>query len=101
MKKIVLFLFLGLFLISGCGKKDDQYQTILKDYSKSYYETYMMGVDNQNQVEITLDMLAKANEYGADYDLSKLAKCQKDTLVILTLNNDKEITNYEYELKCN
>ena len=61
----------------------------------------MVGVDNQQQAEITLEMLKKANQYGDNYDLSSLKECDDSTTVIISLNNQKQIINYEYELKCN
>ena len=50
---------------------------------------------------ITLEMLKKANNYGDNYDLSLLKKCDNKTSVTISLNNQKQIINYEYELKCN
>ena len=101
MKKILAILFLGLILLSGCTNKENKYKEILKDYSKGYYDRYMSGVDNQNQAEITIKMLKIANEYDGEFDLSKLHKCDDSTTIILTLNENKEIINYEFDLKCN
>lgn len=100
MKRVFVLLFIVSFLICGCGKQEEDYEKILKGYAKTYYEKHMMGVDNQDQAEVTLAMLKKANDYGDDYDLSELKKCSDVTTVILNLNNNKKIKSYEYKLKC-
>ena len=99
MKKITIILFLTLIL-TGCSS-EKQYQEILKQYSKAYYEKYMIGNENIKEAEITLEMLKKANAYGSNFDLSKLDKCDNETTVILTINDKKEVINYNFDLKCN
>ncbi|MBE6144123.1 MAG: hypothetical protein E7169_00920 [Firmicutes bacterium] len=101
MKKIIIILFLSVVLLTGCKNKEEEYKNILQDYAKTYYEKHMVGVENQQQAEITLEMLKKANNYGDNYDLSLLKKCDNKTSVTISLNNQKQIINYEYELKCN
>ena len=96
-KVIILFLIL---ILTGCSS-EKQYQEILKQYSKAYYEKYMIGNENIKEAEITLEMLKKANEYGSNFDLSKLDKCDNKTTIILTINGKKEIINYNFDLKCN
>lgn len=98
MKKIII-LFLTLIL-TGCSN-EKQYQEILKQYSKDYYEKYMIGNENIKEAEITLEMLKKANAYGSNFDLSKLDKCDNETTIILTINDKKEVINYNFDLKCN
>lgn len=100
MKKIVIGLFLCLIFLTGCGNNEKNYKEILQGYAKEYYEKHMIGVDNQQQAVITIEMLKKANEYGDDYDLSKLKKCKDTTSVIINLNDNKEAVSYEYNLKC-
>ena len=73
----------------------------LKEYSKTYYEKYMSGIENMEEAEITLGMLKKANEYDSNFDLTKLEKCDEETTVILTINDEKEVINYKFDLKCN
>ena len=99
MKKIVI-LFFGIILLSGCSK-EKRYEKILKEYTKIYYETYMIGAENQTQAEVSIGMLKKANEYGSNFDLNKLDKCDDETIVILTLSEKKDIVSYEFDLKCN
>ena len=101
MKKILVIMVFGVILFSGCANKEDKYKDILKEYSKVYYERYMSGVDNQNQAEISVEMFKVANEYGGEFDLSKLDKCDNETKVTLTLNEKKEIIDYTFDLKCN
>lgn len=101
MKKIIMILFLSAILLTGCTNKEEDYKNILQDYAKTYYEKHMIGVDNQQQAEITLEMLKKANNYDDNYDLSLLKECDDNTSVTISLNNQKQIINYEYELKCN
>ena len=57
MKKITIILFLILSL-AGCSN-EKQYQEILKQYSKAYYEKYMIGNENIKEAEITLEMHKK------------------------------------------
>lgn len=99
MKKIIV-MFLGILLLSGCGNEGKKYEKILKEHSKTYYETYMIGAENQDQAEITIEMMKKANNYGGSFDLSKLAKCDDDTTVILTLSENKDVISYDFDLKC-
>ena len=101
MKKIIFILFLGVMLLSGCGNKEEKYKQILQDYAKQYYEKYMIGVNNQNQAEVTLEMLKRANEYNAGFDLSELDKCNDLTTIILNLGREKQVISYEFDLKCN
>jgi len=101
MKKILIILVVGIFLLVGCGNKEEKYKEILRDYAQTYYNEYMSGVDNQIQAEITLGMLKVANEYNDEFDLSKLDKCSDDTTIILNLDEQKNIVSYEFELKCN
>jgi len=100
MKKIIVVLFLSTILLSGCGNKEEEYKKVLEDHAKIYYEKYMSGVANQSQAEITIEMLKIANEYGSDFDLDKLNKCEDSTTVILNLNEKKQIISYEFDLKC-
>ena len=99
MKKITIILFLCLSLV-GCSN-EKEYQEILKEYSKTYYEKYMSGIENMEEAEITLGMLKKANEYDSNFDLIKLEKCDEETTVILTINDEKEVIIYKFDLKCN
>lgn len=99
MKKIIIFV-MTIILVSGCGMSKEKYEKILEGYAKTYYERHMDGVDNQQQAEITLQMLKKANEVGDGYDLSKLKKCKDSTTVIINLDENKNIVGYEYKLKC-
>ena len=99
MKKITIILFLCLSLV-GCSN-EKEYQEILKEYSKTYNEKYMSGIEYMEEAEITLEMLKKANEYGSNFDLSKLDKCDNETTIILTINDKKEVINYNFDLKCN
>lgn len=100
MKKTIVILFLGIFLLSGCGNKEERYRKILEEHARTYYEKYMSGVENQNQAEITLEMLKKANEYDSNFDLSKVDKCDDSTTITINLNENNEIVGYEYDLKC-
>ena len=75
MKKNVIILFVGCFLLIGCNNKEEKYKEQLQDYAQTYYNEYMNGVDSQTQAEITLKMLKLANEYNDEFDLSKLDKC--------------------------
>ncbi len=100
MKKISIILFIGALFLTGCRNKEEEYKEILEGYAKTYYEDYMIGVENQQQVEITIEMLKNANENGARYDLSKLKKCKDSTTVVVDLNEKKEIVKYNYDLKC-
>lgn len=100
MKKTIVILFLGVILLSGCGNKEEKYKKILKGCAKTYYDKYMSGIDNQNQAEITLEMFKIANEYDGEFDLAKLDKCDDSTTVTLTLNKEKQIVSYNFDLKC-
>ena len=101
MKKTIVILFLGVILLVGCGNKEEKYKEILKRYAATYYEKYMSGVDNQSQAEVTLKMLKVANQYNGSFDLSELDKCDDATKIVLNLDENKNIVNYEVELKCN
>ena len=100
MKKLIGLLIISLFLLSGCISKEEKYKEKLQMYAKIYYEKYMIGVDNQNEAEVTLEMLKRANNYEKSFDLSELDKCNDDTAVILKINENKEIEKYKYDLKC-
>lgn len=100
MKKTIVILFLGVILLSGCGNKEERYKEILEGCAKTYYDKYMSGVDNQNQAEITLEMLKIANQYDGNFDLSELDKCDDSTAVTLTLNKAKQVVSYDFDLKC-
>lgn len=99
MKKIIV-LFLGVMLLSGCTSKEEKYKKILKEHAKTYYETYMIGAENQDQAEITIEMMKKANEYGGSFELKKLSKCDDATTVTLTLSENKDVVSYDFDLKC-
>ena len=101
MKKNIVILLVGCFLLVGCNNKEEVYKELLQEYAETYYNNYMSGVDNQNRAEITLKMLKVSNEYNGEFDLSKLDKCADETTVILNLDANKKIIDYEFELKCN
>ena len=60
----------------------------------------MIGAENQDQAEITIEMMKTANNYGGNFDLDKLDKCGDKTTVTLTLSENKDIINYDFDLKC-
>lgn len=101
MKKVIIMLFAGCFLLVGCGNNEEKFQEIFREHGKEYYEKYMSGVNNQTQAEVTLEMLKTANRYNSNFDLSELDKCDDSSKVILTLDENKNVINYEFELKCN
>lgn len=100
MKKTIIILFLSMILLSGCNDKEEVYKNLLKEHSKVYYEKYMIGVGNQTQAEITIEMLKNANKYDGKFDLSGLSKCDDSTNVVLNLNKEKQIIDYNFNLKC-
>lgn len=93
-------LLIGILLLTGCGNKEPEYKKTLESYAKSYYEKYMANVKNQTQAEITIEMMKKANEYGGNFDLSKLKECSDKTTVFVNVDENGQITSYEYDLKC-
>ena len=101
MKKMVLGISILTILLTGCGKKEAQYEKIMLEHSKQYFENYMSTL-NLDIAEITVKMLEDANnEVNAGFDLSKLNNCSKESKVELhILKETKAVESYSFEMYC-
>jgi len=102
MKKILALTVVALtFLVGGCGTSQKDYEKTMESYGKDYFEKYMT-VQGLDEVEITISMLKNANQNAnANYDLSKLEKCNDDSKVTFSLKKDtREIENTTFDLNC-
>ena len=109
MKKTLVFsLALVSLLMIGCGGKSKEekakdYEAVMEQYARNYYETYILGhVEGLDVPEISIESLQNANENGgANYDLSKLSGCTNDSKVSLILaENKRDIKSVEFSMNC-
>ena len=104
MKKLTILLVMlsSAILLTGCGDKKADYQKTLEEYAKNYYDTYLKGyVVGVDAHRVDIAALKTANEdAGGNYDLTKLKDCKDDTTVIINVDEDGNITGYDYELNC-
>ena len=92
MKKIT-FLFFCTFMLFGCAKN---YESELKEIGNNYFNIYVKGkVEGLDKVEITLADLKKID----DIDLSNVKKCNDNTTIIMTIENNR-IIDYTIEQDC-
>lgn len=93
-ERIIIGLFICMFLLTGCVKKEDQ-EKIMLEASIDYYEKYMVGIDGIDTAIVTIEMLRKENEY----DLKVLDKCKDDSKVTFEIIDGK-IEDKKIELNC-
>ena len=101
MKKI-LILTLLVFCLSGCVKKNEiNYEKEFETLATSYYTKYQKGM-GLDIAEVYLIDLKEANELmGDNFDLSKVKKCDDDSVVKIYLKSGTiQIEKYEFDLKC-
>lgn len=97
MKK--LFLILIILILVGCN--NNKYEKTMEEYSQTFYNLHIKGQKRNQIVTISIADLKEANEVvGDDYDLKKLKKCQDDSYVELEIDENFEIKNIKYNLKC-
>lgn len=103
MKKIVLFLSV-IFLISGCGKVDEnKLQVKMQELGNEYFSNFMIGNALELDVAlITLADLKEANEImDTGYDLSLFKRCTDESNIKIYLKSGTtQIEKYEFELNC-
>ncbi len=107
MKKglIITLAFVSLFAV-GCGKskkeREKEYQQVMEEYARNYFETYILNVvEGLDVPEITIQNLKDANEYGSNYDLSKLKDCTDESKARIILDETKRgIASVEFEMNC-
>ena len=100
-KDIVIILAISLIL-TGCIKQE-YYETILRNYAKDYYETFVKGmISHVDNFEVTVAMLMNVeNESKMDFDTERLHKCSKDSKVVIQIDENEEILGYLYDISCN
>lgn len=101
MKKLLICM-LFVFCFSGCKDKNTfDYEKEFEMLATSYYTKYQKG-QGLNIAEVYLKDLKEANEKMEDtFDLSKLEKCDDDSVVRIYLKSGTmQIEKYEFELKC-
>lgn len=107
MKKglIVSLALISLFAV-GCGKskeeKAKEYEKVMGDYAKNYFETYILNnVEGLDIPEISIQNLKDANNFGSNYDLSKLEGCTNESKARIILDATKRgIDRMEFEMNC-
>lgn len=103
MKKIAIILFTLIILVTGCKKKEN-YEILLSEYSKMYYERfakdYITSVPDNYEVTVERLLYAKS-QTNIDFDLEKLHKCTGDSKVVITFDEDGKIIGYLYDIDCN
>lgn len=108
-KKKILILSVTLFslLAVGCGNskaaKQEKINQKMEEYARDYYATYILGkVEGLDIPEISIDNLENANANGgANYDLSDLKNCTKDSYARLILKeNKRDIDTVELKMNC-
>jgi beta-galactosidase beta subunit len=103
-KLLIIILTVSTFLMVGCANKEDkkidEYKSLMEEYSKDYFEKYV--VQGLDRIEVSIDMLEKANQYGtSNYDLELLKECSKNSKVIIFFKKDSQkIEKYEHILEC-
>lgn len=100
MKKSIVCI-ITLLLVTGCGGKAN-YESIMEEYAKDYYETYMRAVQGQDKNEVSIHSLKNVNDkVGKKYDLSKLKKCKNTSYVTIIVDRKtRDIQKYEFHLQC-
>lgn len=103
MKKIAITLFILTILITGCKKKEN-YELLLSEYSKAYYERFAKNyiIPAPDNFEVSVERLLYAkSQTNIDFDLEKLNKCTEDSKVVITFDEDGNIIGYLYDIECN
>lgn len=108
MKKVlVLSVALLSLLAVGCGNskksKEAKINQKMEEYARNYYETYILDhVEGLDIPEISIDNLENANKNGgANYDLTDLEDCTKDSYARLILKeNKRDIDKVELKMNC-
>lgn len=103
MKKLLLIsLLLSVFLV-GCKKEEKNYEEILKTSADEYVEKYSKSVIGLVDVfTVSVADLKNANTNGGgNFDVAFFEECTDDTQVSMSIDAEtKEVTNYEYLVKC-
>ena len=76
-KKMILLLFIGLFIFAGCENKQEKINNKMAEYVTDYYETYIKN-----------------------YDLVLFEDCTDSSYATLILDDDKNISSIEFHMNC-
>ena len=97
--KVLLALFISLFLGAGCQNKEQVINEAMKEYVTDYYETYIKGKNYDIDIpEIYIKNLRNATQRG--YDLNKLSDCKDSSYATLILDENENITSIELHMNC-
>ena len=101
MKKLILILTL-LFIFTGCSKRENNYEEIMKEYATEHFNLHMSGSEFLIDPNISLSDLKNAVALMGDkYDLTKLSNCKNTSYVTLILNKEtNQIIDYKFYLEC-
>lgn len=110
MKKLLGLLLVVIIFTVGCsntesnndkGKQLSQLEQDFKVAGEKFFENYMLGIGQTNNV-ITLQMMYDVNELNiADkIDVSTISHCTKDSFVNIITNELDEVIDYEFNLEC-
>ena len=100
-EKIILVFVVGLVFFTGCTSKQEQYEQLMEEYAKQYYEQGMKQIEGLTVPEVSIKDLKNVNKQGQSYDLSELESCSDDSYVkIILKEGTKEIESFEHHLSC-
>lgn len=95
----------------GCGENSEgkkkptdnsKIEDALKVAGEAYYNKHMRGAIGQTFNEITIELMESSAKVNSDikYDLSALTSCDKSTSVTIEADENRNIVNYAFNVKC-
>lgn len=92
----------GLFVFTGCGNKESQYEKTMKEYAVGYYNATLNPTEGLTTYSVSIERLKDAVERKiVNYDMSKLSNCTNDSYVELIINqNTNEVDSVNYHMSC-